>query len=69
MRAYNFICKKCGYTTTHRGTFDRHVKRKTLCDQIEIELRCKMCGKMLSNMFSLRRHEENKNLHERKSEQ
>jgi len=62
MRAYNFICKKCGYTTTHRGTYDRHLQRKIPCDSILMDSCCYLCGKMLSNMFSLRRHI--KNIHD-----
>ena len=68
MRVYNFICKKCGYTTSHRGTFNKHITRKTQCDTLEIEPRCRLCGKLLSNIFSLKRHESNKNLHDRKGD-
>jgi hypothetical protein len=56
MRAYNFICTRCGYTTTHRGSFDKHEKRLIPCDAPAHDLECPICHRVLSNIFSLRRH-------------
>ena len=33
-----FNCGRCGYTTTHKGTFKNHLKRKNICHPIIQEI-------------------------------
>ena len=33
-----FNCGRCGYTTTHKGTFKNHLRRKNICHPIIQEI-------------------------------
>ena len=34
-----FNCGRCGYTTTHKGTFKNHLRRKNICHPIIQEIK------------------------------
>ncbi len=64
----NFECDLCHKSFTHKGTYDRHLKRQTPCapttlaitaNESENNSQCRYCFKVLSSYSNRLRHEKN----------